>query len=211
MKSALSLTLIGCLVGPALTASAQELIWPGPITRAISREAGRVAAVQREPVDPDWSRVRKLEPGTEIMVTATGSQPGKRSLYFQSADESGLTVLADLASHNWERISRSDVIAIVERRTLPSHSWIKRHPAATGLLVGLGSGAVFNLTPLIGLRTNLGVFSPLPPCRDGNDDPGLCLLVGLTSAGIGAGLGAAIGAVVGASRDKTQDVIYRAP
>ena len=145
------------------------------------------------------------------MVTATGSQPGKRSLYFQSADESGLTVLADLASHNWERISRSDVIAIVERRTLPSHSWIKRHPAATGLLVGLGSGAVFNLTPLIGLRTNLGVFSPLPPCRDGNDDPGLCLLVGLTSAGIGAGLGAAIGAVVGASRDKTQDVIYRAP
>ena len=95
MKSALSLTLIVCLVGSALPAAAQDRFYEptsGPIARAVTREAVRLAAAQpNEPADPSWSRVRKLKPGTEVTVTVKGTQPGKR--YFLGADEAGLTVL----------------------------------------------------------------------------------------------------------------------
>ena len=69
MKSALSLTLIMCLVAPALPAAAQG----------------------GKPAESDWSRVRKLAPGTEILVTVQGSQSGRR--YAVLADESNLKVL----------------------------------------------------------------------------------------------------------------------
>src|SRR5437660_915096 len=120
MKSALSLTLVVCFGGSTLAVAAQE--WTlssalsvtvqeevhttaGPISRAITVEAGRLAATSapaeanqrtREPVNATWSRVRRLKPGTEIMMTANGSQPGKR--YVLSADEAGITLLnlADL-------------------------------------------------------------------------------------------------------------------
>jgi hypothetical protein len=47
--------------------------------------------------DVEWSRVRKLAPGIEIIVTVAGSQPGGR--YVVRADESGLTLVnvADLS------------------------------------------------------------------------------------------------------------------
>ena len=99
MKSALSLTLIVCLVASALPAAAQEhtetrgsfdirgpaaqTMAERPLTRAAMREALRARS--------DWSRVRKLAPGTEVVVTVRGSKPGKRSLVL--ADESDLTVL----------------------------------------------------------------------------------------------------------------------
>jgi hypothetical protein len=123
MKAALSLTLVLALM-TSLPVTAQERIdrTAGPIRRAIALEAVRLAAEPavvdagqqaKESTNADWSRVRKLEPGTEIMVTANGSQPGK--CYILSADEFGITVLnltdsalpaavsevlRDLASHN---------------------------------------------------------------------------------------------------------------
>jgi hypothetical protein len=105
MKSALSLTLIVCLVGSALPATAQERLGEptsGPIARAVTREAVRLAAEDFTPSAVDavqyrgnpadaWLRVRALEPGTEIILTVHGSPPNKR--YVVRVDESGLTVL----------------------------------------------------------------------------------------------------------------------
>lgn len=118
IRSGLSLTLIGCLVTLALPVTAQEQTEPGsfdirgpgspttsgPLTRAVTREAVRLAAaggptapgiesVQQsgKPARSDWSRVLKLAPGTEIVVTVNGASPAQR--YFVAAEESDLTVL----------------------------------------------------------------------------------------------------------------------
>jgi hypothetical protein len=65
---------------------------PGPIARAIAREAARLTVDPRAgSAEREWPRVRKLAPGTEIIVTVEGSQPGGR--YVVRADESDLTVL----------------------------------------------------------------------------------------------------------------------
>ena len=97
MKSALSLTLAVSLVASPLPVTAQEL------ARATTREAVRLATgeptmsvtenVQQggKPRQSDWSRVRKLAPGTEVILTTDRSAPGRR--YFVSADDSSLTVL----------------------------------------------------------------------------------------------------------------------
>jgi len=65
---------------------------PGPIARAVAREAARLTADRRAgSADLDWSRLHKLAPGTEIIMTVGGSQPEGR--YVVRVDESGLTVL----------------------------------------------------------------------------------------------------------------------
>lgn len=95
MKSAVSLALSMCLVSSAFPVAAQDGIaaTPGPIARAITREAVRLGTVQEvgKPGGPDWARVRRLVPGTEVIVTVRGSQPGKRHVV--SASDSVLTVL----------------------------------------------------------------------------------------------------------------------
>ena len=74
-----------------LSANASQL-------RAITQAGSRVTADRlKEPAGASantnwyWSRVRRLEPGTEIMVTANASRSGKR--FVLSADESSMTVL----------------------------------------------------------------------------------------------------------------------
>ena len=107
MKPALSLTLILTFVTSARPVMAQERVTslepPGPLARAMTHEAVRLAAagestassadaVQEgdKPVaDSNWSRVRKLAPGTEITVLVKGYLPR----YFVAGDESTLTVL----------------------------------------------------------------------------------------------------------------------
>ena len=95
MKSAVSLAMSICLVSSAPTVPAQDRIVPtsGPIARAITREAVRLAAVQQvgKPPDSDWARLRRLAPGTEMTVTVRGSQAGKR--YVVSVRDAALTVL----------------------------------------------------------------------------------------------------------------------
>ena len=64
----------------------------GPIARSIAREAVRLTVDRRSGSDDvEWSRVRKLAPGTELIVTVEGSQPGGR--YVVRVGESDLTVL----------------------------------------------------------------------------------------------------------------------
>lgn len=117
MKLPLSLTLVVSLVVPALPGTAQAQVersgsfdlhglatpaTAGPLASAMTREAVRLAAaaepaggeaVQQsgKPVESNWSRVRKLAPGTEILVTVKGSLPVQR--YFVAGDESNLTLL----------------------------------------------------------------------------------------------------------------------
>ena len=93
MRSAVSFALVTSLIGSAVPIAAQQNIpVAGPITRSITREAARFAAQQDEPVDSEWSRVRKLAPGTELIVTVQSAQIANR--YFVAGDESGLTVLS---------------------------------------------------------------------------------------------------------------------
>jgi hypothetical protein len=90
MKAALSLTLALALMTSALPVTAQEGIdrTAGPIGRAIMRETVRLAAEPAveaaqqagESTNAEWSRVRKLKRGTEIIVTANGSHPGELRL-----------------------------------------------------------------------------------------------------------------------------------
>jgi hypothetical protein len=117
MKSALSLILTVCLVASALPVMTQAQVegpgafdlrgpasMDGPLARAMTREAVRLAATAREPTSvaedvqqggksgrSDWSRVRALEPGIGIVLTVCGFPPGKRHVV--NADESRLTVL----------------------------------------------------------------------------------------------------------------------
>jgi hypothetical protein len=234
------------LMTAAVPLTAQESIdqtGAGPIRRTMMREAIRLAA-ESAAVDAaqlaggstntDWSRVRKLEPGTEITVRIRGSQAGNRS--FVSADEVGLTVLnltdptlpsavkavlREMASKNpgyltgereggvlsgdvrveregifvknqktadlrqlLERIPRAEVAEIVRPGRLPTDSWFKRHPAATGALVGLAIGLPIGFT-----------------CGEGCP---------FTAPMFGAGLGAAVGGLAG-PHGGMQAVIYRAP
>jgi hypothetical protein len=59
----------------------------------MTREAVRLAAGQSSgtPAESNWSEVRKLASGTEIIVTVKGSPPVSR--YFVAADDSDLSVL----------------------------------------------------------------------------------------------------------------------
>ena len=101
MRSAVALVLIACLMTATVPIRAQEVT---PFTRAVAREAGRLAATGHftppagqaparggKPADDRWSRVLKLAPGTGIVVTVPGSQPADR--YYVSGDDSNLTVL----------------------------------------------------------------------------------------------------------------------
>jgi hypothetical protein len=95
MKSALSLILITSLGASALPVAAEDRMasTSGPIAAAITRAAVQLAGADHptQVPDPNWSRVRALPPGAEVMVTLKGTLPVHR--YFVTADGSDLTVL----------------------------------------------------------------------------------------------------------------------
>ena len=96
IKSIFALTLALTMVASALPLTAEEPVRSlepdGSLARAITREGVRLArAPQGGSTDVEWSRVRRLAPGTEIRVTIRGSQAA--NVYFVSADDSGLTGL----------------------------------------------------------------------------------------------------------------------
>ena len=111
MKSAFLLTLAASLAASALPVSGQEpaerpgsfgLRSPGPMAGSlahdVTREAARLAAAARDspgaaqPGDKsgssDWAGVRKVAPGTEVVVSLGGSDLILRR-YFLSADNPG--------------------------------------------------------------------------------------------------------------------------
>jgi hypothetical protein len=182
MKSTLSLTLIVSMVASALPVTAQE---QGLIARAATREAVRLAGVQRgdTPIESDWSPVVAIASGTNVVVTVRGSKPTRCT--FVQADESALIV----RTGRWQMvqiIARDDVQEI---RTGPSG---KRR--ALGLLAGVG-GAVGGT--MVG-----GTIGGL-----GSDDEDL------RGVALGAMAGLVGGAVLGyrAVTHTKGDPIYRAP
>jgi hypothetical protein len=110
MRSAASITLIACLVTSTLPLEAQDQMQStaGPIASGIAREASRLTVEQTaSSTDAEWSRVRKLSSGSEIILTIKGAQPVERRVV--RADDSSLTV-----SHGQvvERVARNDVVEI---------------------------------------------------------------------------------------------------
>ena len=115
MKSTLSLTLILAVMTPALPVTAQEQVTSlepaGPIHHAVEREAARLAAIEplassqggRSISDSVWSRVRKLAPGTEIVITIKDASPARR--YLITTNESELMVL-NIADPAFPRAAR---------------------------------------------------------------------------------------------------------
>jgi hypothetical protein len=118
VRAVLSLTLAVSLGGSAIAAAAQEEMarpvsfdarGPTPgfpsLAAAVTREAVRLAATTDEPTSAaedarqtgkpgrsEWSRLRKLAPGTRVIVTIDGAAAGSIR-YFVSADDTGLAVL----------------------------------------------------------------------------------------------------------------------
>ena len=202
MKAALSLTLIICVVALGVPVGAADAdVAAGPIGRAITREAVRLAAepagiepVQRSgaPAQSDWSRVRTLDADAKIFLNVRGSSASEVRRFVR-ADESSLTVRKD-SSRQDEQIARGDAVEI--RR---SPGLLREHPAKSGALMGLGSVVL------------VGGLLALSGRSCGKTKGGECELTVLMSLGLGAGIGAVVGAAIGATRNKTQDIIYRAP
>src|SRR5216683_2035934 len=138
----------------------------------------------------DWSRVRKLEPGTEITVMIGGSQDKDTKGHFVSADDVSVTTTG--VSGFVQKAARTDVLEI---RREPN--WARRHPGPTGALLGAVAGVALLTVSLSKQQYTTREFRGL-------------LYLGAT--GYGAGLGAATGAVIGAfTHSKREEVIYRTP
>lgn len=139
MNAALSLSLILSLVTSALPVTAQERTegpqafdrrdaapGTGPFARAATREAVRLAAgtspslgIERfaqgggAPATSNWSRVRQLAPGAEIIVTVKSAWTAPR--YFVAADS--LELVVSNAAGQVEHIARADVVEIKKERS----------------------------------------------------------------------------------------------
>ena len=239
MKSALSLALIVCLVGSTMPLAAQErLIEPtsGPIARAAKREAARLAlASQADAADANWSRVRKLAPGTAITLTIRSAPAARR--YLVSADESGIAVLnvadptlppavrrvlLDTASNhsdyfagaqNGGRFLLDNDVSLVSDgvfvagQKVADLGLVVEKTARTDVVEVRGESA----------RRHPAAWGALIGAAIGAGVEGVSIGAGCGSdgcygnllmalfAGIGAGAGAGIGAAIGASRHKTED------
>jgi hypothetical protein len=81
-------------IGAADGTAPERTVAAGTFARAIAREAVRLAAVQPggSPAESNWTRVRRIVPGTELTLTVKGSPPGAQR-YFVAGDDSDLTVL----------------------------------------------------------------------------------------------------------------------
>ena len=78
------------------------------------------------------------------------------------------------------------------QRQKASQTWIHRHPAATGALIGLGIGFA------IGAATCTSPFGDQGTCDAFTYPAAKRMFGGITIGGIGAGIGAGVGAVIGA-------------
>lgn len=195
MKSALSFMLAVCLVGSSLPATAHERVGlpANPIMESIALEAIRLAAEptarpggdDRASVQFDWSRIRKLRPGTDIVVTVSGASPARR--YILAADDAGMTLL-NLTDPGLPRAARNALRDLNARNP----ELILASERGAILLEGdvrLESGGVFVATQRVADRAQIVE-------RIGRTE---VALVKTPPRGRGAGTGAAVGAAVGAA------------
>ncbi len=231
----LALLLVCCSIPPQITAA------QGSLSQAIQREAARVAA-ERPQVAPesDWSGVRNLAPGAEIVVTTQRMKGARRR--FVSADDSGLTVL------NLSRPSVSAPAAATIVEIAAEHASFFVAPGVGQSLgvknVRVDAAGVFvdgvhvadlsdvvNRIPqsdvveitgrhpsLMGKGLLIGLAAGAAPalvaslgCGGGGECAGYALMFAGLWGGVGAGIGLGIGAGIDASRHGAAYVIYRAP
>lgn len=120
MKHLPSLMLAISLAASPVAATAQAPIAPpeprGPIARAVTPDAVRVAMLpvlagspkSGEQASPGWSKVHRLKPGTEIIVTVA---TGPRTRHVVLSDGSGLTVL-NLEDPGLTQDARRELLAV---------------------------------------------------------------------------------------------------
>ena len=187
MQLPVSIPLIVCLVTSTLPLEAQDRMEPttGPIVRGIAREAARLTVDQRaSSADAEWSRVRKLASGSEIIVTTVkAAQPVKRRVV--RVDESTLT----LSNGNVvERVARNDVaeIEMVEKR---EGVWGHLGPLGGHFVGALSGGYAVGLT--------CQAMQGRDRCDSG------AFLLGALMGGISGGLYG-----LSAARRETEEVIY---
>ena len=250
MKAVLSLTLTICLLASALSEAGQEpLGTAGPPAGAVEREvAGRLNPASESPTPvmrfpqaggnhqaSDWSSVRALAPGTQIVITLKGSPRISRLVVV--ADESEL-VLVNMTSPSLSQTTTGALIDMLVRH--PEHFAGPPVPGRLesgdvsvgrdGLFVSGRKVAEFDQLVERVSRTNVAEITRPRPRRSTGHGVGLGV-VGYVAGAMGGGIfgllisgssrgmvvGFLVGAVGGAilgyrngSRGP-EDVIYRAP
>jgi len=192
MQSAVSIPLIVCLVTSTLPLEAQDRMESaaGPIARGITREVARLTVDQpASSGDTEWSRVRKLASGSEIIVTIERAQPVERrvvrAVRVVRVDESSLTLSNGQVV---ERVARNDVAEI---KTVKKGRGVWGHLGPLGgYFVGALSGGYA-----------VGLACQAVQGRDGCDSG--AFLLGALMGGISGGLYG-----FSAARRETEEVIY---
>jgi hypothetical protein len=186
MQSAVSIPLIVCLVTSTLPLEAQDRMesTAGPIARGIAREAARLTVDQTASSDDaEWSRVRKLASGSEIIVTIEGAQPVERRVV--RVDESSLTLSNGQVV---ERVARNDVAEI---------KTVKKGKGVWGHLGPLGGYFVGALSGGYAVGLACQAVQGRNQCDSG------AFLLGTLIGGISGGLYG-----FSAARRETEEVIY---
>ena len=189
MQLAVSIPLIVCLVTSTLPLEAQDRMQStaGPIARGIAREAARLTVDQTASSDDvEWSRVRKLASGSEIIVTIERAQPVERRVVrVVRVDESSLTLSNGQVV---ERVARNDVAEI---------KTVKKGRGVWGHLGPLGGYFVGALSGGYAVGLACQAVQGRNRCDSG------AFLLGALMGGISGGLYG-----LSAARRETEEVIY---
>jgi hypothetical protein len=186
MRLAVSIPLIVCLVTSTLPLEAKDRMEPtaGPIARGIAREAARLTVNQTASSDDaDWSRVRKLASGAEIIVTIERAQPVERRVV--RVDESSLT------------LSNGKVVERVARNEVAEIKTVKKGRGVWGHLGPLGGYFVGALSGGYAVGLACQAVQGRNRCDSG------AFLLGTLMGGISGGLYG-----LSAARRETEEVIY---
>lgn len=194
MRSLLSVTLIvalSALPGPAMAQQQERAL--GLIARSIADHAARFGTSSSTEsgvaADSEWTRVQRLEPGTQITIVRRDSRVVR---FFLASDDAGLTVLDRTDPLTRIFIPREDVVEIRKQATRHVGSHTRR-----GALIGAFAGGLLILA----------IAGSLEGSHDASEASAITGLGAL----IGGLTGTAIGAFVGISVPESADLVYRAP
>jgi hypothetical protein len=188
MQVAVSIPLIVCLVTSTLPLEAQDRMesTAGPIARGIAREAARLTVDQTASSDDaEWSRVRKLASGSEIIVTIERQPVERRVVRVVRVDESSLT------------LSKGQVVERVARNEVAEIKTVKKGRGVWGHLGPLGGYFVGALSGGYAVGLACQAVQGRNQCDSG------AFLLGTLMGGISGGLYG-----FSAARRETEEVIY---